>query len=167
MSVPSRWFLSVATSESNRAIDLISLAMVSDDTEYYAVALDGWATARCSPWTKQNIVPYLPPRHDHAWRSRTTIVHNLIKLLAEGCDPPEVWSYGDPYGVAAFYQLFGSNVDTDGGFRCLDLKQEMYRLGIKREDLPASLLRPLEEHSALADAKWNRELHRYLSELET
>lgn len=157
-----QWFLDTEFHEDGRIIDLISIALVSADTEYYAVASDGWDSAKCNEWVQQNVLPKLPPRTYPAWRTRAHIAHDIKGLLAQ--DKPEIWAYFADYDWVVFCQLFGRMIDLPKGFPmyCMDLKQEMRRLGIKREDLPESLRNQAGEHDALMDARWNRDLYNYL-----
>lgn len=156
------WFLDTEFHEDGRTIDLISVALVSERAEYYAVAIDGWEPDACNEWVKQNVLPKLPPKTDSQWRLRAEIARDIKNLLLAE-DEPVIWGYFSDYDWVVFCQLFGRMIDLPKGFPmyCLDLKQEMKRLGIKREDLPASLRNEL-EHDALSDARWNRNLWRYL-----
>lgn len=158
----TQWFLDTEFDENGRTIDLISIALVSTDSEYYAVASDGWDSAKCNLWVRENVLPKLPPREAPTWRSRAQIAGDITKLFFG--DRPVVWGYFADYDWVVFCQLFGRMIDLPKGFPmyCRDLKQEMERLGIKREDLPASLQHQADEHNALADARWNRSLHDYL-----
>jgi len=158
----TKWFLDTEFHEDGRIIDLISIALVSDETEYYAVALDGWTRDQCNPWVKENVLPKLPPNSDPAWRTRARIAHEITDLFMG--DKPEVWGYFAAYDWVVFCQLFGKMIDLPKGFPmyCRDLKQEMGRLGLKKENLPASLQHQTNQHNALSDARWNRDLWRYL-----
>jgi hypothetical protein len=94
--------------------------------------------------------------------------------------PIEFYAYYADYDWVAFCWLFGKMVDLPKGFPmyCNDLKQELDRIqevrfgtslfngklanDIKR--LP-NYPKQTNEHNALADAKWNKELHEFLNEL--
>jgi 3' exoribonuclease, RNase T-like len=158
----TRWFLDTEFHEDGRVIDLISIALVSDDREYYAVASDGWDPAKCNEWVQQNVLPKLPANGSIEWRTRAKIAADVIWLLSR--DKPEVWGYFADYDWVVFCQLYGRMIDLPKGFPmyCLDLKQELRRLGLKKENLPASLQHQDDEHNALSDARWNRDLYRYL-----
>lgn len=165
----TKWFLDTEFHEDGRVLSLISIAFVSAQTEYYAVALDGWRPAACNEWVQQNVLPQLPPRTDLAWKTRAQIARDITELVKVSemmyQDSVEIWGYFSDYDWVVFCQLFGTMMDLPKGFPmyCLDLKQEMHRLGFKQEDLPDSLLHQTEEHNALMDARWNRDLDRYLS----
>ncbi len=161
----TEWYLDTEFHEDGRVIDLISIALVSENLEYYAVAEDGWDPAQCNPWVQENVLPKLPPRQAPAWRSRAQIANHITELLSR--EKPVIWGYFSDYDWVAFCQLFGRMIDLPKGFPmyCLDLKQEMKRLGIKREDLPSALQHQTDEHNALSDARWNRGLHKYLRTL--
>jgi len=77
-------------------------------------------------------------------------------------DKPEFWGYYASYDWVAFCQIFGAMIDLPKGWPmyCRDLKQLCDDLGNpelpKQED---------GEHDALADAKWNLEAHKFLTDL--
>lgn len=158
------WFLDTEFHEDGRVIDLISIALVSDHEEYYAVAIDGWDPEKCNDWVKENVLPKLPPNNasGYFWKPRAQIAEDIKSLLFSS-DKPEIWAYFADYDWVVFCQLYGRMIDLPKDFPmyCMDLKQEMHRLGIKREDLPATLQNEL-EHDALSDAQWNRNLYHYL-----
>lgn len=162
--MPMRWFLDTEFHEDGRVIDLISIALVSEDDEYYAIASDGWDPAKCNPWVQENVLPKLPPRGTGVWRTRSQIASDVIQALAPEASKPEIWGYFCDYDWVVFCQIWGRMIDLPKGFPmyCLDLKQEMKRLGVSKEDLPASLQHQTDEHKALSDARWNRDLYRYL-----
>jgi hypothetical protein len=82
-------------------------------------------------------------------------------VLTPTYDPPEFWGYYCDYDWVVLCGLFGRMVDLPPEFPkyCLDLKQEMRakeRSSGVEVELPPG---PSNEHHALADARWNRELY--------
>ena len=80
--------------------------------------------------------------------------------------------YGD-YDWVVFCWLFGKMIDLPKGFPmyCIDLKQELVRkqseikgdaVEIDRRD---NYPKQINEHNALADAKWTKQLHDFLNKL--
>lgn len=79
---------------------------------------------------------------------------------ADFTDPHSFYGYYSDYDWVVFCQLFGRMIDLPKGFPmfCLDLKQEMERLGAPDTIKPNNS----NEHNALADARWNQQLHKRL-----
>lgn len=76
-------------------------------------------------------------------------------------DRPVIWAYFADYDWVAFCQLFGRMVDLPKGmpYFCMDLKQSMKERGLTKEWKQESCPDPANEHNALADARWNKQLH--------
>jgi hypothetical protein len=113
--------------------------------------------------------------------SETTFIQERIDL-AEGHNI-EFYGYYSDYDWVVFCQLFGTMMDLPKGFPmyCLDLQQykhdieeDYVKKGIKEgsinppkfeiEKLP-NYPKQTNEHNALADAKWNYELYKFLNTL--
>lgn len=100
----------------------------------------------------------------------------------------EFYAYYADYDWVVFAQLFGTMMNLPTGFPmyCFDLKQELdtevykraegiaVQSGSKQVDIENMLLvikehskypKQKNEHNALADAKWNKELYKFLKEL--
>jgi len=154
----TRWFLDTEFDENGKTIELISIALVSEDgREYYAESSEFDPNA-CNDWVKANVLPQLTgPR-----KTRAQIAEDIRHLLLNGDGrKPEVWAYFADYDWVALCQLFGRMVDLPNGFPmfCLDLKQSMHLNAIGKEQLPKQTAG---EHNALADARWNRRVWLWL-----
>lgn len=148
----NRWFFDTDFNDDGERIELISIGLVSLSglQGYYAHSAD-YDPARCNLWVKQHVLPKV----GHIKRvSRLEIRADILRLV--GADP-EFWAYFADYDWVVLCQLFGPMVDLPKGWPhfCLDLKQEMRRLGIKKEDIKFDA-EDLNQHHALDDAKWNR-----------
>lgn len=153
-----RWFIDTEFHEDGHIIELISIALVSEDGhEYYAVSNE-FDEGRCSDWLHENVLPNLPV---DGRISRKKIASDIEALLFQHSDP-EIWGYFSDYDWVVFCQLFGSMINLPAFIPqyCLDLKQEMHLLGLTKHDLPRQ---KGAAHDALADARWIREawLHIY------
>src|SRR4029077_17890728 len=98
------------------------------------------------------------------WRGRVDIEREVRAF----CDPEkdgkhEFWGYYADYDWVAICQLFGRMIDLPKGWPkyCRDLKQWADDLGNPK--LPKQ---STDEHSALADAQWNKQAWEFLSSLE-
>lgn len=71
------------------------------------------------------------------------------------------WAYYADYDWVAFCSLWGDMMGLPKQFPhfCMDLMQYSVHLGVPKEKFPAD---PENEHHALADAIWNRELYNLL-----
>ena len=82
-------------------------------------------------------------------------------------DSPVFYGYFADYDWVVFCQLFGRMIDLPSGFPmfCMDLKQEMAHWGVGKEWKDVACPDPIDEHNALADARWNRKLHQAIIDL--
>lgn len=147
-----RWFLDTEFAENGTTIKLISIALVSEDGgEYYRELSDGWTLDDCSEWVRVNVVSKLG--HPSYRRSRAVVADEVLEILLRD-GTPEIWAYFADYDWVVLCQLFGTMMDLPAGMPmfCLDIKQEMHRLGLSSEQLPEQL----GNHIALDDARWNR-----------
>lgn len=96
--------------------------------------------------------------------------------------PPniEVYGYYSDYDWVLFCSLFGRMIDLPRGLPmyCIDLKQKLdeaaakvpvgydKELGLVSIKQSPLFPKPIDEHNALADAKWNHELYNFLLTLK-
>ncbi len=156
-----KYYLDTEFYEDGKTIDLISIGIVAEDgREFYAVSREA-QLHRVSAWVRENVLPSLPPYGDPAWLSRSQIASSLKDFVWERghATPPEFWAYYADHDWVALCQLFGTMMDLPKGFPmfCRDLKQLSVDVGS-----PQHPPDPKDEHNALADARWNKELHAFL-----
>lgn len=168
--------------EDGRTIELISIGMVCDDgREYYAVNADmPVKRIRKHEWLMANVVPHLPhgngdrrshlPRRwlidyfDPLVKSRKTIAAEVAAFIQATPDV-QLWANYGAYDHVALAQLWGRMIDLPEYvpmFTC-DIQQERARLGIPWDALPKQ---EDGEHNALADARHNQTVRRWLAEQE-
>lgn len=166
----NRWYLDTEFLENGVTIDLISIALVSEDghTEYYAGNLGcDWPRVVKDPWLNEHVVPHLPPHPNFAfWKMKTEIRSEILSLfnIVRGVPShgmPEIWADFASYDWVAFCQLYGRMIDLPSGLPmfCMDLMQDLRQRGIHRAELPKQ--DPATEHNALEDARWLRRAHRF------
>lgn len=146
----NRWFVDTEFHEDGLRIELISIALVSEDgREYYAHSSEYDATA-CSDWVKLNVLPLLArmPR-----LPRRVIAADIRRLV--GPDP-EFWADFASYDWVALCQLYGTMMDLPQGWPmfCRDLRQLMESAGVRSVQLPQQ---HETAHNALHDARWLRQ----------
>lgn len=80
--------------------------------------------------------------------------------LAATRDDVQLWGYYSAYDHVLLAQLFGTMMDLPEPIPMftMDIRQEMARLGVNRDQLPNCE----GAHNALVDAEWNMEALRYL-----
>jgi hypothetical protein len=158
----TKWFLDTEFSEDGKTIDLISLAVVSDDGREYYWESEEFAHGRCNDWVKANVLPHL--RGGSFATSRSVIASELAHAVLENDEQPEFWAYYADYDWVALCQLFGTMMDLPTGFPmyCRDLKQLMDERGVAKTQLPAQAGT---EHNALNDARWNRDAYHRIAAL--
>lgn len=154
-----KYFLDTEFSERPGHIELISIGLVCEDgRELYLESAD-FKRVNCNQWVVDNVLPLLGPHSDR--KSRSCIAMAVKEFTKE--DPePEFWAYYADYDWVVFCGLFGTMMDLPENFPmlCMDLQQWWIQLGSDPRMKPAD---PINEHNALADAKWNWLLHQRLS----
>lgn len=162
-----KYFFDTEFIEDGRTIDLVSIGIVAEDgREYYAVSTDADLT-KASPWVREHVLPQLPRYGNKVWKSREDIRLDMVREydglpFVQGVRGIEFWAYFADYDWVAFCQLFGRMIDLPDHFPkyCHDLKQEMHRLGVSKDQLPEQVGA---EHDALEDARWVRDSYLWIS----
>lgn len=161
-------------------IQLISIGLVSEDSREYYAEIEGVHVDELSLWLKDNVVPHLSGKQ----KPRKQIAEEVLQFLGQkACttcnkqdvrctdcrgsggvfdSAPEFWGYFADYDWVLFCQLFGSMIELPKGLPmyCNDLKQLANMLHVPRAAYPKQAESTL--HNALADARWNKQLHEFL-----
>ncbi|MET7975710.1 3'-5' exoribonuclease [Streptomyces mirabilis] len=163
-------------------IDLISIALVADDGRtYYATNRDmPVRRIRRHKWLMENVVPHLPKGHgdlrnsmskrwlfhygDPSVKPQTQIAREVATFI-QSTDDVELWANWGAYDHVRLCWLWGLMVDLPPGVPMFtnDIQQEARRLGIGWDQLPKQ---EGGEHNALADARHNQFVRRWLAEQE-
>lgn len=161
-------------------IDLISIALVADDgRQYYAVNRDmPVRRIRRHKWLMKNVVPHLPKGHgdmrnsmgkrwlfhyaDPRVKPQTQIAHEVAGFI-QATEEVELWANYGAYDHVRLCWLWGLMVDLPPGVPIFthDIQQEARRLGIPSDALPKQ---EGGEHNALADARHNQVVRRWLAD---
>lgn len=168
-------------------IDLISIGIVCEDgREYYAISneynpkdADGWVIEHVIIPMYRQTVHGDARNHVNALNFHKSFGKSNKQIADEirlffGCyedslfwrAPPRIkmYAYYADYDWVLLCSLFGRMIDLPKGFPmyCCDLKQrfdEEFTEEIKKDQrYPAQK----DEHNALADARWNKELHAFM-----
>ena len=176
--------------EDGRTIELISIALVCDDgREYYAVNSDApWERIREHSWLMENVWPHLPlvghksglkyaggGEHKVGLTSPGTldrrdsrvkphwVIANEVRDFIQATPDVELWANYGAYDHVALAQLWGPMIALPAGVPMFtnDIQQEARRLGVPWNELPKQ---ENAEHNALADARHNQVVRRWLEE---
>lgn len=166
-------------------IHLISIGMVAEDgRELYAVNADmPYFSVRNHEWLCANVLPHLPHDYDPAWSGGLhvgpdglldydhpdvqdrEVIRNWVRAFFD--DTPgsvELWAWYASYDFVVLAQLFGPLSaparPASMPMRPRDLADLIEAAGVAEADLPPQ---PVDRHHALADARWDRDVHRYLT----
>lgn len=154
-----RYFYDTEFIEDGSTIDLISIGIVAEDgRELYMESAECNLT-KASEWVQCNVMPYLSGRV-YSRVMMATAVRDFCNSYEHG--RPEFWGWYSAYDHVALCQLFGTMMDLPTGWPMYtrDLQQWADALGIAQ--LPEQ---PKDQHNALADARWNREVWGFLGGL--
>lgn len=154
------FFLDTEFIDDGRTIDLISIALVSEDGQMLYCCNTACDLTRADPWVRENVVTRLPDATSELWLHPHAI-RETVEAFVRGYEKPyHFWAYYADYDWVAFCQLWGRMLDLPEDFPkyCRDLKQEMDRMGYTKSHFP----RNRNEHDALADALWNRQVWRQM-----
>jgi len=152
-------------------IDLISIGIVSeDDRKFYYWNKDApWDEIEKHDWLKKNVLPYKPPviksgkdkmlySLKDGWLDRKDFASKILEFVGDD-KKPEFWAYYGAYDWVVFCSLFGAMIDLPEHFPmfCMDIMQLKKYFSVDK--IP---IKQKNEHSALADAEWNKKAYEWL-----
>ena len=160
-----RFFLDTEFIESGPDYPIVPLSIgvaAEDNTEFYAeFEVPTSVLVRANSFVRTKVLPLLTA----VKQPRDQVARDLLAWLTLNPGKPEFWGYFADYDWVLFCQLFGTMATAPKGLPhyCLDLKQEMRRLGVTRAQLP----KPQgTKHHALTDALWHMLIAQELKLLE-
>ena len=175
----TNYYLDTEFIDDGTTIGLISIGLVCEDgRELYLVSSE-FDRSRCDEWLETNVLNQLPKcacpgggtlsHLGHTdpnckWRTRAQIRDAIREFVVDPSDGSraEFWAYFASYDWVVFCQLFGKMIDLPKHFMwlCNDLKSWATAIGFTGKF--KELLPDTGHHDALADAKWNRDVHKLL-----
>lgn len=122
----------------------------------------------------KDIIQFVCPYDDVKQYNEFDFDDGMKRYLLD--NPPKFYGYYADYDWVLFCSLFGRMIDLPKGFPmfCRDLKQDIDEFSNKiyKEKGHVPVIQNIEgypinvnEHNALYDARWNRDLHGFLSSL--
>jgi hypothetical protein len=152
----TRVFYDTEFNENGSTIDLISIGAVDDQgREFYAVSTE-FNPMAANAWVRENVLDKLPPRSNRAWMSRLDIRTRFYRWLTEPGEEIELWAYYGAYDHVAYAQLWGQMIDLPKPLPMFT--RELMQLW-EQAGSPDKPPQPTDQHDALADARWNRNLY--------
>ncbi len=165
-------------------IELISIGIIREDgREFYMESSDfDVKAAVANTWLKENVLANL--RQDIDRRCSNDLIASKVREWIGVDENIEFYGYYSDYDWVVFCWLFGRMIDLPKGFPmyCRDLKQtldEKVNIFLTQNrkyltpptfdtalDVVKSMLaypKQTNEHNALADAKWNYDLYKFLT----
>lgn len=167
-----KYFYDTEFYEDGERIHLISIGIVAEDgRELYLENADfDPGIVPEGHFLVENVFPWLYDS-DIYLVSKAEIARLVQLFILEAEGPHELWGYYSDYDHVVLAQLFGRMVDMPEGIPwfTLDLKQVMFMNRDMIDDQIIVNPPPVQEgveHHALADARWNRDVHKWLEEME-
>ncbi len=155
------FFLNSEYIDHDRWIELVSLGVVAaDGREFYAISTD-FDPAGGNDFVRSVVLPQLEPVGHPAWMSRPAMKEALLRFV--GDDSPRFWSYGSaPWDWLGMVQLMplAERVPDGWTYTAYDVTCLLELAGsVDDPELPGP---PPNQHHALADARWARDVYRSL-----
>lgn len=137
-------------------LELISIGMVREDGEALYRENSEFPMSKATPWLRSYVIPKLDG--GACMMSPERIAEDIREFA--GSDP-EFWAYYADYDWVVLCRLFGSMMKLPEGWPmyCRDIKQWADQLG--NPVLPPD---SVDEHNALADARWTAEAWDFLND---
>jgi hypothetical protein len=159
-----KYFFDTEFYEDGKTIELISIGIVCDDgRELYLENNEfDWTRVPSDHWLYVNVRPILNGRSIEKV-TKAEIRKRVEKFfdLGDGKQPePGIYAYYADYDWVVLCQLFGTMMSLPKGMPifCYDLKQMMRERGLHTKWKCDTVPDPVNEHNALADAKWGMSL---------
>jgi len=172
-----RYFYDCEFLEDGRTIGLISIGIEAEDGRaFYGIVEDRslWRRVRKHPWLMANVVPHLPRASgdarnqqpaswlfnyaDPAVMNRWSLAARVQEFIEAGGpdrEQHELWAYFGAYDHVALCQLWGRMIDLPA---CVPMwtheLMQLPEVGAAIRQVPQQ-----QEHHALADARWNRDVY--------
>jgi hypothetical protein len=165
-----KYFLDTEFIEKPGSIQLISIGIVSENGRTFYAENTSFDEREADDWVKKNVLDKLkwwPHRAPfkrtsnimkfEVYGHQTWIKESLLEFFKDD-KQCEFWAYFADYDWVIFCWIFGRMIDLPENFSmyCRDLGQSLDEMG--KMKLPE----PDNEHNALADALWNKQLYEYL-----
>ena len=160
----TRFYLDTEFLETGPAapVELISLALVTDDDRTLYLVNADFDRARASDWLRENVLPHLDRDGAPSPVPYSQFGPRITEFVADVCAgaKPEFWMWSGAYDFVLLNGCFGRMVDTPPGWpnHFNDLRAWAGRLG----NVTVQRTQP-HEHDALYDARHDRDAYQFLA----
>lgn len=158
----SRFFLDTEFVDTGREIILLSVGVVREHGPSYYAEVANAPVEQADQFVRSVVLPQLtrfsrPPQQWGATvKTRDEIAQDLTEFMGE---EPEVWAYIDHYDWVALSQLFGPLTRRPETWPWSSWNIAMLWNLARMHGEPTDLVpAPPDQHHALADAHWDRDL---------
>lgn len=148
-----RFWFDTEFHDDGNTIELISIAIVSeDDSEYYAESYEYDAT-RATHWIREHVLPYLAQTNQ---RSRKEICKDIQQFIDRALEherepsAPEFWSYCGEYDWVVLRQLYGDLLAWPKAWPLFSMDIAQWQVHLRMSELPKQTDG---QHNALSDAR--------------
>lgn len=142
-----KFFIDTEFVEDGATIELISIAIVSDDDRTYCAINSGFDQAKAAnhPFVNEHVLPHVMKAGAASWKPKYIIAREIKEFVG---DNPEFWGDYASYDWVALCQLYGPMVALPAGwpFFIRDVQQFRTMYGLPEFEDYAG------EHDALEDA---------------
>ena len=174
-----RYFYDCEFNEDGVVVDLISIAIVSEEgEEFYGVNRD----VNCSEigknkWVMKSVMPYIPTERvwpiplldwmDPSVMAKETLQAEVYKFLKRYPEKPELWAWYGSYDHVCLAQLWGPMVKMppDLPWYTNDLKSIVHLFLTEEQQEAVRAMTPDLPHEALSDAINLRDRWLYVNEI--
>jgi len=138
----------------------ISIGMIDEDGNELILVNNEFDWSECSnKWLFKNVKPYIDEMPDYLKVSKETIKNKVLEFIKPSPTKEiKLYGYYSAYDHVCLCQLFGKMINLPKGLPMytIDLKQYMDYFNVTKGDL--GITENNDEHNALSDAKWNKQL---------
>jgi hypothetical protein len=147
-------------SSTDASTQLISIGLVREDGKELYLENAGFVTSAADDWLKKNVLPKLG---SHKNRLLVTEIADHIEVFLHDIHP-EFWAFYATYDWFLFCKLYGGmmRLPKDWPRMCMDVRQVLNHLHIDADVLGAPRQLEMTKHHALDDARWLRDLHKWV-----
>lgn len=156
-----RYFMDTEFNQYGTFVELISIGIVAEDGREYYAQNQNADMSKSPEFVREHVVPLLD---NTSWKPIQQIRKEVTDFFRDVIWKDEdsvIWTYFGNYDWVAFCgTIFGDMAELPEGvpWKRYDLSQYAFHLGVKASDVP----KPKQNHNALADARWNKEVYNYL-----
>lgn len=155
-----KYFIDTEFIEYPNTIELISIGIVNENNEKLYLISNEYNESNADDWVKDNVLIYV---NKNEGISIAEIREKIVNFFGND-DDIKIYMYYGAYDWVVFCWIFGKMIDLPKNFPMFfyDLKVMM----IEYENFYNTFPENNNEHNALSDAMWNKEIYEYIMKIE-